>query len=147
GQFDCLFASRSEPRPAQSTNLTLRLLLPFLYLVASLLLPSALLAKELRIERFNAQIDVLPDSTVTVTESITVHFLGGPWHGLYREIPVEYVTPQGMNYSLFLEVKGVTSGAGHPLRYESSRERHYRKLKIYIENADDSVQTINIEYA
>jgi uncharacterized membrane protein YgcG len=102
--------------------------------------------KELRIEKFDAQIAVLPDSTVNVTESITVHFVGGPWHGLYREIPVEYVTPQGMNYSLFLDVKRVTNGSGHDLKYESSRERHYRKLKIYVDNADNTVQTIIIEY-
>jgi uncharacterized membrane protein YgcG len=127
------------PRPRVRPFLYLLCLLYFLYL------PSAF-AKELRIERFTAQIDVLPDSTVSVTESITAHFLGGPWHGLYREIPVEYVTPQGMNYSLFLDVKSITDGARHPLRYESSRERHYRKLKIYIDNADNSVQTINIEY-
>jgi uncharacterized membrane protein len=119
----------------------------FLCLVTSLLLfSSSLLAKELRIENFRARIDVLPNSSVSVAESITAHFLGGPWHGLYREIPVEYFTPQGMNYSLFLDVKRVTNGAGHSLRYESSRERHYRKLKIYIDDADNSVQTINIEY-
>jgi uncharacterized membrane protein len=116
-------------------------------LTSLFLLTSPLLAKELRIERFNAQIDVLPDSSITVTESITAHFIGGPWHGLYREIPVEYVTPQGMNFSLFLDVKRITDGAGHRLKYESSRERHYRKLKIFIDNADDSVQTINIEYS
>ncbi len=103
-------------------------------------------AKELKIERFNAQIAVLPDSSINVTESVTVHFMGGPWHGLYRLIPVEYVTPQGMNYSLFLSVTRVTDGAGHDLKYESSRDRHYRKLKIYVGNPDNSVQTINIEY-
>jgi uncharacterized membrane protein YgcG len=127
-----------RPETALRSLLCLTALLAFL--------SSPLLAKELRIESFRAQIDVLPDSTVSVTESITAHFLGGPWHGLYREIPVEYYTPQGMNYSLFLEVKGITDGSGRPLRFESSRERHYRKLKIFIDNADDSVQTINIEY-
>jgi uncharacterized membrane protein YgcG len=145
--------SRSERWPAQSkdlnvkscTKLRVRGLFYIFCILYFLYLPSTL-AKELRIERFRAEIDVLPDSTVSVTESITAHFLGGPWHGLYREIPVEYVTPQGMNYSLFLDVKRITDGTGHPLKYESSRERHYRKLKIYIDNADDSVQTINIEY-
>ncbi len=102
--------------------------------------------KELRIEKFDAQIAVLPDSTVNISESITVHFVGGPWHGLYREIPVEYVTPQGLNYSLFLDVKRVTNGSGHDLKYESSRERHYRKLKIYVDSADNSAQTIIIQY-
>lgn len=107
---------------------------------------SPTIAKELKIEKFNAQINVLPDSTVNVTESITVHFISGPWHGLYREIPVEYVTPQEMNYSLFLNVTRVTDSSGHDLKYDSSRERHYRKLKIYVPNADNSVQTINIQY-
>jgi hypothetical protein len=74
-------------------------------------------AKELRIEKFTAQIAVLPDSSVNVTESISAHFIGGPWHGLYREIPIEYFTPQGMNYSLFLDVKRVTDGSGRDLRY------------------------------
>jgi uncharacterized membrane protein len=104
-------------------------------------------AKELRIEKFTAQIAVLPDSSVNVTESISAHFIGGPWHGLYREIPIEYFTPQGMNYSLLLDVKRVTDGSGRDLRYESSRVRHYRKLKIFVDNADNSVQIINIEYA
>ena len=40
--------------------------------------------------------------------TIQVAFIGGLWHGLYRTIPVEqYVTPQGLNYSLFLDVKRV----------------------------------------
>jgi uncharacterized membrane protein len=103
-------------------------------------------AKELRIEKFNAKISVLPDSSVDITETITAHFIGGPWHGLYREIPVEYVTPQQMNYSLFLDIKSVTDGDGRKLKYETSRVRHYRKLKIYLNNPDDSVQVINIEY-
>src|SRR5262252_5121233 len=143
-------AGSFSPRPADSGRAPRRAMARralFCLMTSLVLVSSPLLAKELRIESFRAQIDVLPDSTVSVTESITAHFLGGPWHGLYREIPVEYITPQGMNYSLFLDVKRVTNGAGHPLRYESSRERHYRKLKIYIDNADDSVQTINIEYS
>ena len=121
---------------------------PFLLclLMAWLLFSSPLAARELKIERFNAEIAVLPDSTVNVTETITVHFIGGPWHGLYREIPVEYVTPQGMNYSLFLSINRITDGSGHNLKYNSSRERHYRKLKIYVPDADNSVQTINIQY-
>ncbi len=119
------------------------------WLVPALLLflCSSTNAKELKIEKFDAQISVLPDSTVNVTESIIVHFIGGPWHGLYREIPVEYETPQAMNYSLFLSITRVTDGAGHDLKFDSSHDRHYRKLKIYVPNADDSVQTINIQYS
>lgn len=103
-------------------------------------------AKELRIEKFDAHIDVASNGTIDVTETIQAHFIGGPWHGLYRSIPVEYVTPQGLNYTLFLDVKQVTDGSGHRLKFDSSRVRHYRKLKIYIPDADNSVQTIAIEY-
>src|SRR5882724_11323619 len=106
----------------------------------------ALIARELRIENFDAKIIVSPDGTIDVTENIQAHFIGGNWHGLYRSIPVEYETPQHLNYSLFLNIESITDGSGHKLKYESSRERHYRKLKIFIPDADDSTQTISIEY-
>ena len=122
----------------------------FLALLAALFLwtlaAPALAARELRIENFHSDVMVMPDGSVDVTEIIQAHFLGGPWHGLYRSIPVEYVTPQGFNYSLFLDVKRISDAHGQPLKFDSSRERHYRKLKIYIADADDSVQTISIEY-
>jgi len=103
-------------------------------------------AKELRIESFDAHIQVGSNGAIDVIETIRAHFIGAGWHGLYRSIPVEYVTPQGLNYTLFLDVKKVTDGSGHNLKFESNRVRHYRKLKIYILNADNSVQTISIEY-
>ncbi len=117
-------------------------------LLAVLLFPtaSALTTRELRIEKFDAEITVLPDSSIEVTENIQARFIGSNWHGLYREIPVEYVSPQGFNYTLFLSVKRVTDGDGNALRYESSRERHYRKLKIFVPDADNSTHTISIEY-
>jgi uncharacterized membrane protein YgcG len=114
----------------------------------SLFFPSAfaLSTKELRIEKFDAEIVVSPNGSIDVTEVIQVHFIGGPWHGLYRTIPIEYVTPQGLNYTLFLNVKSVTDSDGRKLKFDASRERHYRKLKIYVPNADNSRQTISIEY-
>ena len=116
----------------------------FLFLFSPAL---ALSTRELRIENFQSEVLVMADGTIDVTENIQVHFVGGPWHGLYRTIPVEYVTPQGLNYSLFLEVKRITDGSGRALKYETSRVRHYRKLKIYVPDADNSTQTISIEYA
>src|SRR5262249_37291374 len=78
-------------------------------------------------------------------ENITFRFIGS-WRGIYREIPVEYNTPQGMNYSLFLKVKSVHDNEGGTLKYDASRERHYRKLKIYVPGAQDTTKTIVIEY-
>src|SRR6266403_5041758 len=118
-------------------------------LVSAFVFPatSALSTRELRIENFQSETVVMPDGTIDVTETIQAHFIGGPWHGLYRTIPVEYVTPQGLNYTLFLDVKRVTDASGRALKYESSRERHYRKLKIYVPDADNSTKTISIEYS
>jgi uncharacterized membrane protein len=103
-------------------------------------------ARELRIEKFSSEILVAPNGSIDVTEVITVRFIGGPWHGLYRSIPVEYVTPQQLNYSLFLSVKNIADSDGNKLKFEASRERHYRKLKIFVPNADNSTHTISIEY-
>src|ERR1700681_1844311 len=88
---------------------------------------SALSTRELRIENFQSEVLVMGDGTIDVTENIQVHFVGGPWHGLYRTITVEYVTPQGLNYSLFLDVKRVTDCTVRTLKFDSSRVRHYRK--------------------
>jgi uncharacterized membrane protein YgcG len=122
---------------------------PSLVFVLFLLLApssSSVTTKQIVIDDFHSNVIVLPDSSVDVTETIKAHFYGTNWHGLYRSIPVEYVTPRGFNYSLFLSIKKITDGSGRSLKYETSRERHYRKLKIFLPDADNSVQAVNIEY-
>src|ERR1700686_4857878 len=136
----------SSPLLERSARLALRHLLLLALIVISLACAAVASAKELRIENFDSHVVVSRDGTINVTEKIEAHFIGSPWHGLYRSIPIEYVTPQGLNYTLFLSVKNVTDANGHPLKFDASRVRHYRKLKIYIPDADDSVQTISIEY-
>src|SRR5215470_6350157 len=107
---------------------------------------SPFVTRERHLKKFFAEVVVLPNGTVDVTENITFQFVGGPWYGITRYIPVEYAGPRGLNYSLFLDVKGVTDESGAKLRYESSRERHYLNLKIYIPNADNSTHTVSIHY-
>jgi len=128
-------------------HISFRCLLAALFL-AAIFFPfaSAYTTREQRLENFHSEAIVMPDGSIDVTESIQMHYFGGPWHGLYRYIPVEYVSPQGFNYSLFLSVKRITDASGRALKFESNRERHYRKLKVYIPDADNSVQTISIEY-
>jgi uncharacterized membrane protein len=120
-----------------------------IFVISAIVFPgvSAFSTRELRIENFHSETLVMPDGMIDVTETIQAHFIGGPWHGLYRTIPVEYFTPQGLNYTLFLDVKRVTDASGRALKYESSHERHYRKLKIYVPNADNTTQNISIEYS
>ena len=107
---------------------------------------SPVTARDRHLKKFDSEIVVLPNGTVDVTENITMQFVGGPWRGINRFIPVEYTTSRGLNYSLFLDVKDITDESGAKLKYETSRERHYLNLKIYIPNADDSTRTISIRY-
>jgi len=36
----------------------------------------------------------------------------GEWHGIHRFIPIEYPGPGGTNYTLLIDVLGVTDAAG-----------------------------------
>jgi hypothetical protein len=116
-------------------------------LCAALLLAAAApaAARTLVIQSFGAEIVVLPNGTIDVTEVITARFTGS-WRGIYRLIPVEYHTPQGFNFTLLLDPISVTDGDGQALKYESSRERHYRKFKVYVPGAQDAVRTVILRY-
>jgi uncharacterized membrane protein YgcG len=120
-----------------------RFLSAFIFVL--LFLSCRISARELEIQKFACEVLVSPNGSIDVTEKIDVHFIG-PWKGLYRSIPVEYVTPQGFNYTLFVDIKRITDGDGKELKYDSSRERHYRKLKIYVPHAANTTRTISIEY-
>src|SRR5258708_14675852 len=92
--------------------IAIRLFLPVVAISAFAFPPiSAYSTRELRIENFHSETVVMPDGTIDVTENIQAHFIGGPWHRLYRTIPVEYSTPPRMNYPLFLDVKQVTNAS------------------------------------
>ena len=101
--------------------------------------------RSLTIASFEAGVTVDRDGGIEVVETIGARFTGS-WNGLYRSIPVEYVTPQQLNYSLRLTIDAVTDETGSALRYESSRERHHRKLKVWVPDARDAVRTIVIRY-
>ena len=116
------------------------------FALAWLLLAAAPAAgRTLVIERFEATIAVAADGTLVVEETIVPRFTGS-WNGIYRTIPVEYRNPQGLNYTLRLDVESVTDGAGTALRYESRRERQYRKLKIWVPGAVDATRTVKLRY-
>src|SRR5258707_7137116 len=83
-------------------------------LVSAFVFPatSALSTRELRIENFQSETVVMPDGTIDVTETIQAHFIGGPWHGVFRKIPVGYVFPPWPDYYLFFHVKGLVKRSG-----------------------------------
>jgi uncharacterized membrane protein len=101
--------------------------------------------RTLVIERLDAVIEVAPDGAIAVEETIEPRFTGS-WNGIFRTIPVQYRTPQGLNYTLRLDVEAITDAEGQTLKYESSRERHYRKLKIWVPGAVDATRTVKLRY-
>jgi uncharacterized protein (TIGR04222 family) len=101
--------------------------------------------RSLTIERFDAAIAVNRDGIVDVTETITAKFAGS-WNGIFRAIPVEYRTPQGLNWTLRLELLGVTDQQGTPLEVETGREGHFVKYKIRVPGAENATRTVVVHY-
>lgn len=113
------------------------------FFVLALALPA--FAREWRITHFASDVTVAQDGTMSVREHLMVVF-NGEYHGIYRDIPIEYPGPHGSNYELFLKVTGVTDALGHKLKYDSSVQNGYRHLKIYVPGASDSTQAVEIDY-
>ncbi len=101
--------------------------------------------REWRIANFSTHMTVAKDGSADVTERLDVVF-EGEYHGIYRDIPIEYPGPHGANYTLFLHVTGVTDDAGNKLKYDSSVQNGSRHLKIYVPGAVDSTRTVLIHY-
>ncbi len=102
-------------------------------------------AREWRVARFETQMAVETNGNASVTERIDVTF-SGAYHGIYRDIPLEYPGPHGSNYTLFLTVTGVTDADGNKLKYDSSTQNGARNLKIYIPGAVDATKTVLLHY-
>src|SRR3984893_7933683 len=102
-------------------------------------------ARTLRIRDFHAELDVLPDSSPDVPETIRVDF-SGAWQGIYRTIPVEYAGPGGFNYSLFLTDISATDTDGAALRIERQRHAGSLQLKIFVPGAEDTSRNISLHY-
>jgi len=122
------------------------LLLALLAWIAFPAAPAA--ARELRIHNFHAEIVVMPDSSIDVTETIGVEFIGS-FQGIYRTIPIEYNGPGGFNYSLYIGNVGATDGAdgqGAPLRIEKTRQGGNLQFKIYVPDASDVTRSISLHY-
>ncbi|NIP56914.1 MAG: DUF2207 domain-containing protein, partial [Gemmatimonadetes bacterium] len=102
-------------------------------------------ARSYHVEAFHSTIEVAEDGSIDVREQITFRF-DGRFNGVFRTIPVEYRTPQGFRYHLYLDVEDVTDEGGSTLRYEESREGNYRKVKIWVPGAVDTSRTVTIRY-
>ena len=119
----------------------LTLTLSFLLLAAM----PVMAQRTLVIERFDAQIVVDPDGSITVTETVRPRFTGS-WNGIFRTVPIRYRTLQGFDWTIRLDQVSVTDGDGAPLEFETSRQRHYAKFKIWVPGAVDATRTVVLRY-
>jgi len=103
-------------------------------------------ARSYHISKFNSNIHVEEDGSARVEEQITFVF-SGEYHGIYRDIPVDYPGPSGSNYTLFIKVLSVTDDSGDKLKIEKKSSGGFLHLKIYVPGASDATRTVNIEYS
>ncbi len=102
-------------------------------------------ARSFVLSRFDVELQVLSGGDLLVTETVSPRFEGA-WNGIERLIPIEYRTPQGFNYTLLLDRVTISDEQGASLKFESSRERHYRNFKIWIPGATDATRTLVLKY-
>jgi len=103
-------------------------------------------ARNYHISKFNSTIHVEEDGSARVEEQITFVF-NGEYHGIYRDIPVDYPGPSGSNYTLFIKLDSITDDSGNKLKYEKKTNNGFLHLKIYVPGAVDATRTVNIEYS
>jgi predicted membrane protein DUF2207 len=116
-----------------------------LYLVL-LLAPGPIAAQRtLEIQRFHSDITVNRDGSIEATETIRARF-NGSWNGLYRMVPVTYRTPQGLNWTIRLELVSASEENGPTLRVETQRPSHFIQYKIWVPGAQDTTRTVVLRY-
>jgi uncharacterized membrane protein YgcG len=124
-----------------------------LLLAIVLLLAAPLFARSWHISRFDARCTVGDDGTLLVEEEIHPVF-EGEFHGIVREIPVEYPGPDGTAYKLILKIDSVTDENGGKIKFEQSTRserimgggsHQFLVLKIYA-GGTDTERTIRITY-
>jgi uncharacterized membrane protein YgcG len=81
------------------------------------------------IDSFHTEIEVMPDASMLVRETIIADFSREPHHGIFREIPLRY-RRGGSSFALRLEVLAVADGEGHAREYSSERRDGRLRLKI-----------------
>src|SRR5438105_11545870 len=84
-------------------------------LIASCVAPA--FARSWRISNFDSSIVVSKDGGAVITERISLVFVG-QFNGIHRYIPINYPSPQGANYTLFIRVLSIKDSDGNNLKYE-----------------------------
>ncbi len=106
--------------------------------------PAAAQERRLSLESFNATLTVEPSGLLDVLEELQFRF-DGSWNGVFRTIPVRYDMGSEI-HRVRLDVVDVRGGDGSELRYETSRQGAYRKVKIWVPGASDATRTVVLHY-
>jgi uncharacterized membrane protein len=101
--------------------------------------------RTLEIPSFDSRIVVNRDGSIDVTETIEARFTGS-WNGIYRQLPVEYRSPSGFNWSIRVSLRSATDDLGNELRTRTSRTGHYVKYKIWVPGAVNATRTVVLTY-
>ena len=101
--------------------------------------------KSLRVDEFDAVLEVGADGVLDVTERITVSFKG-EWNGVRRDLLLRHNTAQGRSVRLDVDVGEVTDSAGRPLTVEEESEDGVLTLRIYVPDNRDATRQVVIRY-
>jgi uncharacterized membrane protein YgcG len=102
--------------------------------------------RSLVVEAFDIALTVREDGTMLVVESVRYRFTGS-WNGVFRDIPIQYRTPRGLEHRLELDDIVVTNPAGGSYRHELSREGRNRRIKVWVPGATDATHTVEFRYS
>ncbi|GAB4334061.1 MAG: DUF2207 domain-containing protein [Desulfobulbaceae bacterium] len=87
-----------------------------------------------RITDFDSWLDVRPDGTIQVVETITVQALGKKIRrGIYRDFPTDYTTPSGVRHKVGFTLLSVQRD-GRPEPHHTTRQDN--GVRIYIGKSD-----------
>ena len=123
----------------------MRSLLSLPLLLAWIALPVSAQERTVALDRFHADIQVQPDGTTQITETLEVDFRG-EWNWIIRDLVLEHRTAANRRERLRLQVHEVTDAAGNPLRHEISRSGWVTEVQVWPESPRDAVRTVVIRY-
>lgn len=79
---------------------------------------------------FTSAVQVRPDGTLNVSETISADFGGQRKHGIFRDIPVQYDFDAHHYRVLEVAVVSVTDGSEHAWKYSAGRQGSAYEIKI-----------------
>ena len=113
-------------------------------LLYALVTPAGAQTRSYSIESFKVSLQVNPDSSLLIQETIAFAFRGRH-QGIYRTIPIRYER-QGFHFDLRIDGIQVLDDGGRPLKTEVSSPGRDLKIKAWVPGAQDATRTVTILY-